>query len=248
MSNPCLDAVVAELDKAGVPHKLEHGGKHLHVIYGENFEHTQIVPISPSDWRAPLNQRSDIRRRLRSFDLIAPEEIAPAEIKLTLAGGQATCTSSDIAESFGKAHKDVLRAIDNIRESCGSEFDQRNFAPIDYVDAKGRKYRAYRLTRDGFTLAAMGFTGSAAMDWKVKYIAAFNAMEKEIAAIGGEVTGYVTQADFDALLDLVASSSAAPAPLPKPGRNFIPASILARRAARKAQRYRRTDADRPTHW
>ena len=38
------------------------------------------------------------------------------------------------------------------------------------------------MTRDGFTLLAMGFTGKAAMAWKVRFIEAFNLMEAELAA------------------------------------------------------------------
>lgn len=37
------------------------------------------------------------------------------------------------------------------------------------------------MNRDGFTLLAMGFTGKAALEWKLKYIAAFNEMEKKLA-------------------------------------------------------------------
>ena len=35
-----------------------------------------------------------------------------------------------------------------------------------------RKHKSYRLTRDGFTLLAMGFTGKEAMQWKVAYLTA----------------------------------------------------------------------------
>ena len=37
------------------------------------------------------------------------------------------------------------------------------------------------ISRDGFTVLAMGFTGKRAMAWKLAYIAAFNAMEAHIA-------------------------------------------------------------------
>jgi len=37
------------------------------------------------------------------------------------------------------------------------------------------------MTRDGFTLIVMGFTGKEAMAWKLRYIEAFNAMEAELA-------------------------------------------------------------------
>lgn len=249
MSNPCLEAVIAELDKVGVPHRVEHGGKHLRVVYGEKFDYVQIIAATPSDWRAPLNERAAIRRSLAQLGLTKPSAHMPNDVKLSLSSGKATCASYDIADSFSKAHKDVLRAIDNIRESCGDEFDQRNFAPIDYVDAKGRKYRAYRMTRDGFTLVAMGFTGSAAMEWKLKYIQAFNAMESEIAALAGGQCSYVSQADFDALVELMSALPVPALDAPKRGRSFIPASIPARQAARKAARRRLDDwQQKPHHW
>ena len=42
------------------------------------------------------------------------------------------------------------------------------------------KRKTYSITRDGFTILVMGFTGKKAMAWKERYIAAFNAMEKRL--------------------------------------------------------------------
>ena len=50
----------------------------------------------------------------------------------------------------------------------------------DFTDSTGRTLPAYRITRDGFTLLAMGFTGKEAQRWKVAYIDAFNRMEAEL--------------------------------------------------------------------
>ena len=36
------------------------------------------------------------------------------------------------------------------------------------------------MNRDGFSLLVMGFTGKKALEWKIKYIQAFNAMEEEL--------------------------------------------------------------------
>lgn len=36
------------------------------------------------------------------------------------------------------------------------------------------------MTRDGFSLLVMGFTGNRALEWKLKYIEAFNHMEAEL--------------------------------------------------------------------
>lgn len=87
-------------------------------------------------------------------------------------------TSRIIAEKFGKMHKDVLRAIRNLE--CSEDFNQRNFAPVEYVDAKGEARTEYGVTRDGFTFLVMGFTGKEAAAWKEKFIAAFNMMEDRI--------------------------------------------------------------------
>lgn len=98
--------------------------------------------------------------------------------------GQAVTTSVDVAAFFGKRHKDVLRAIDWLLSADDDpDFNGRNFAPVEYLDEKGEARPMYRLTRDGFTLLAMGFTGPAALRWKKAYIAAFNAMEAKLRGL-----------------------------------------------------------------
>lgn len=89
-------------------------------------------------------------------------------------------TSRIIAAKFEKQHKDVLRAIRNLE--CSEDFNQRNFAPVEYLDAKGEARTEYGITRDGFSYLVMGFTGKEAAAWKERFIAAFNAMEKRLKA------------------------------------------------------------------
>ena len=91
--------------------------------------------------------------------------------------GEMVVSSMDVAKRFNKMHKDVLRAIENI--DCDEEFTRRNFTPRDY-NVRGRSYPSYDLTRDGFSFLCMGFTGKNAAHWKVQYIKAFNAMEREL--------------------------------------------------------------------
>ncbi len=95
---------------------------------------------------------------------------------------RATCTSLDVAETFGKDHKNVLRDIRAL--GCSAEFNRLNFEPISYVDSMNRKQDAYIMTRDGFTLLVMGYTGELAMKFKEAYIKQFNAME---AALQGKL-------------------------------------------------------------
>ena len=102
-----------------------------------------------------------------------------ADIILSTQNGEPVASSRQIAESFGKEHKDVLRAIENIKaQNCALT---SMFFETTYTAGTGKAYPMYLMNRDGFTLLAMGFTGKAALEWKLKYIAAFNAMEKQLS-------------------------------------------------------------------
>lgn len=91
--------------------------------------------------------------------------------------GRPMTTSRLVAERFGKRHTEVLRAIQGTLDQLGgSEFSQRNFASANYADAQGKPRLEYHLSRDGFALIAMGFTGAEALRWKVAFIAAFNEL------------------------------------------------------------------------
>jgi len=94
-----------------------------------------------------------------------------------LVDGHATTTSTAVAEFFGKRHDDVLKRIRETIADAPDDFNARNFAAVEYTDGKGEKRPSYQLTRDGFVLLAMGFTGKAALAWKIKYIEAFNKLE-----------------------------------------------------------------------
>lgn len=92
--------------------------------------------------------------------------------------GRMFTTSLIVAEVFEKEHKNVLQSIENLE--CSDTFRELNFQPYEYFRDLGvgkRGYPAYRLTRDGFSFLAMGFTGKKAAAWKEKFLEAFNAME-----------------------------------------------------------------------
>jgi len=105
------------------------------------------------------------------------EEIKSGAVEVFEKDDQFWTTSLDIAEKFGKRHKDVLKAIRNLE--CPEDFTRRNFAPSRRKTRAGEE-EYYIISRDGFTLLAMGFTGKEAIQWKIKYIEAFNKMEKTI--------------------------------------------------------------------
>lgn len=85
-------------------------------------------------------------------------------------------SSLDVAETFGKRHDDVLKSIRNLE--CSEEFRLRNFAESSYTNSQNKKQPMYYITRDGFTLLAMGYTGEKAMKFKEAYIKQFNVMER----------------------------------------------------------------------
>lgn len=116
-------------------------------------------------------------------------------IELTVTNGQPTTTSLAIAERFGKQHGHVLRDIEKLTSqnegglsknggvSPKSEFGafiDLNFQGGAYKGGNGELRPMYNITKDGFMFLAMGFTGKEAAQWKVKFIAAFNAMERQL--------------------------------------------------------------------
>lgn len=108
---------------------------------------------------------------------------------ITERDGIPVTTSRAVAEQFGKQHKNVIQAIEGLRATLdetedGRAFNRLNFQPVTLPDGKGEKRPAYLLTRDGFTLLAMGFTGAKAVQFKVAYINAFNRMERLIRGGG----------------------------------------------------------------
>lgn len=94
----------------------------------------------------------------------------------------AVISSLEVAKNFGKEHKNVLRLIDEmIKEGSAPFRDTPLFIEDTYIhEQNNQEYRQYYLTKDGFTLTVMGFTGKKALDWKMKYIAYFNEMEAYI--------------------------------------------------------------------
>ncbi len=102
------------------------------------------------------------------------------EIQLTTREGTPMVSSLTVAEKFGKKHKNVLQSIESLQKDCPESFNGLNFQPVEYVDAKGETRPMVAMTRDGFSLLAMGFTGAKAVQWKIRFINAFNAMERHI--------------------------------------------------------------------
>jgi Rha family phage regulatory protein len=107
---------------------------------------------------------------------------------VTIDGDHLVTDSRIVAKVFGKAHKNVLRIIDEMRVSSNPEIAEHsrlNFEPciFDYRAGKGglRAAPGYRMTKDGLSELAMSFTGDRARICRIRFIAAFNAMAEQLA-------------------------------------------------------------------
>ena len=94
---------------------------------------------------------------------------------------QAVTTSLQVAKVFNKQHKHVIEAINNKISSAENSAQYKlMFVEGTYRDSSGKANKMYYMNRDGFTFIAFGFTGARADQFKLKYIDAFNQMEKQI--------------------------------------------------------------------
>lgn len=122
---------------------------------------------------------------------------------VTSYNGVLVADSLEVADWFGKSHKNILQTINNTITNLAAEFSATNAEPEDYFilaeyQNRGKTYRKYLLTRDGFSLLVMGFTGPAALHWKLLYIEAFNKMEQALRS-NVDIRQLVTQITTDVL-------------------------------------------------
>lgn len=107
-------------------------------------------------------------------------------IDISVSDGHAVTTSKNVASVFGKKHFNVLRDIKDLQADCPLDWYELNFEciqiPVDLGLGRTRKDPAYEITRDGFVLLAMGFTGKQALQFKIAYLERFNEMERQRVA------------------------------------------------------------------
>ncbi|MEK4884894.1 Rha family transcriptional regulator [Bacillus sp. FSL W8-0223] len=100
--------------------------------------------------------------------------------------GEVFTTSRQVAKDFGKEHKHVLESIREIIRNLTDENSAvsfKNYFIEDSYTSRGKVYPQFKLTKDGFTLLAMGFTGAKALKFKIDYINQFNEMEAQLKEI-----------------------------------------------------------------
>ena len=96
-------------------------------------------------------------------------------------GENLTTTSLIVAEVFHKQHGHVIRDIEKLE--IPEDVRLSNFGQSSYINDQGKSQPMYEISKDGFTLLAMGFTGKKAMEFKLKFLAEFNRMEQEISLL-----------------------------------------------------------------
>lgn len=129
---------------------------------------------------------------------------------VTSLDGQLITSSLLVAEAFGKQHKHVLEKIESL--DVTDNFSSANFSvhvqKISIGNGAQRESKVYRMTKDGFMLLVMGFTGKRAMDIKIAYINAFNRMAAQLAQqTPPRLDGQITPEQQEALKQLVLTRS-----------------------------------------
>lgn len=101
---------------------------------------------------------------------------------VTVYNHQLVTDSRKVAAHFGKRHDHVIRHIETVLRGIPQNGNTPTmYKKVSYVhEQNGQTYSYYLMNRDGFSLLVMGFTGAKALEWKLKFLEAFNAMEKAI--------------------------------------------------------------------
>lgn len=112
--------------------------------------------------------------------------------------GRPVTTSLAVAEIFEKRHDNVLQSIDEME--CSPGFRALNFQESFRETPTGngavRRFRTVEMTKDGFTILAMGYTGAKAMQFKEAYIQRFNEMEAQLQASQPTLTDRLRSSRF----------------------------------------------------
>lgn len=111
------------------------------------------------------------------------DEIIQANVVYKTNKGTPVTDSLKVAQVFGKEHKNIIRTIRGMLQSGSNLSHEKWFAESTYIDTRGNTQPLFLMTRDGFSLLAMGLTGAKAMQFKVGFIEQFNTMENVVKEV-----------------------------------------------------------------
>lgn len=131
--------------------------------------------------------------------------------------GNPVTTSELVALKFEKQHKHVVRDIDNLIDKMQHADNQcspnlgahEQYFYAYYTDdaqpnGGTKKTKRYMISRKGFELLVMGFTGQKAFQFKLEFIEAFDAMQKEIERLKTQQNTFQVPTNFREALLLAA--------------------------------------------
>lgn len=96
-------------------------------------------------------------------------------------GNSLMTTSKVIADVFEKPHRDVTKAINSL--DCSEKFSLRNFSRSEYTTDRGKTYKCFNVTEQGFYMLAMGFTGKKAAEWKEAFLDEFSKLKDGVSLL-----------------------------------------------------------------
>jgi Rha family phage regulatory protein len=106
-----------------------------------------------------------------------------------ISDGELMTNSKVVFEHFNVSggHRYIMKRIAELVES-EPEFGALNFFRSSYTSPQNKVLQCFNMTRDGFSLVAMSLNGKKALEWKIKFIKAFNEMEKGLLNVDAEMT------------------------------------------------------------
>jgi Rha family phage regulatory protein len=144
--------------------------------FAQKFERWIFEEVLPSirktgDYKLPQSSASSLKLTINNV-----------EVELIAKEDQVWATSLDIAKAFEKRHDNVIRDIRALPEDS---FYLLNFGEVEYQHINPRsggivKYPMFRVSKDGFMMLAMGFTGQGSHQWKIAFIEGFNRLERMV--------------------------------------------------------------------
>ena len=95
---------------------------------------------------------------------------------ITFSGDTPITNSLIVAKKFSKRHDNVISKIENL--IVADKVGLLNFKETSRMDSWNRSQKIYLIDKKSFTVLAMRFTGDEALEWQIKFVEAFEKMER----------------------------------------------------------------------
>lgn len=107
--------------------------------------------------------------------------------------GELKTHSKIVADVFGKPHRNIIRDIESL--DCSEEFSKLNYEQSEYKTDRGKVYKCYNITEDGFYFLCMGFTGKKAAKWKESFLKTFKEMKSALSNVDSRIAKLTLDAE-----------------------------------------------------